>query len=87
MRTVPGPTDHVVVVGAGLSGLSATLHLLGLLSDGGVHSHLGHLLALLALAAVLGGLLTIPAVRRWSTTLAHRARVRRRWATSTTRSH
>ncbi|MDT0454566.1 phytoene desaturase family protein [Streptomyces sp. DSM 41527] len=29
MRTVKGPTDHVVVVGAGLSGLSATLHLLG----------------------------------------------------------
>jgi phytoene desaturase len=28
-RTVPGPTDHVVVVGAGLAGLSATLHLLG----------------------------------------------------------
>jgi phytoene desaturase len=28
-RTVTGPTDHVVVVGAGLSGLSATLHLLG----------------------------------------------------------
>ncbi|MGH4012574.1 MAG: phytoene desaturase family protein [Pseudonocardiaceae bacterium] len=29
MRTVPGPTDDVVVVGAGLAGLSATLHLLG----------------------------------------------------------
>ena len=29
MRTVPGPTDHVVIVGAGLSGLSAALHLLG----------------------------------------------------------
>ncbi|MGH3941360.1 MAG: phytoene desaturase family protein [Pseudonocardiaceae bacterium] len=29
MHTVPGPVDHVVVVGAGLSGLSATLHLLG----------------------------------------------------------
>lgn len=29
MRTVSGPTDHVVVVGAGLSGLAATLHLLG----------------------------------------------------------
>lgn len=29
MRTVTGPTDHVVVVGAGLSGLSAALHLLG----------------------------------------------------------
>jgi phytoene desaturase len=29
VRTVDGPTDHVVVVGAGLSGLSATLHLLG----------------------------------------------------------
>ncbi|MDQ0585383.1 phytoene desaturase [Streptomyces rishiriensis] len=28
-RTVPGPTDHVVVIGAGLSGLAATLHLLG----------------------------------------------------------
>ncbi|EFL21296.1 LOW QUALITY PROTEIN: phytoene dehydrogenase (Phytoene desaturase), partial [Streptomyces himastatinicus ATCC 53653] len=28
-RTVAGPTDHVVVVGAGLSGLAATLHLLG----------------------------------------------------------
>ncbi|MFF3214231.1 phytoene desaturase family protein [Streptomyces sp. NPDC002886] len=29
MRTVTGQTDHVVVVGAGLAGLSATLHLLG----------------------------------------------------------
>ncbi|MFB9903754.1 phytoene desaturase family protein [Allokutzneria oryzae] len=29
MRTVPGRTDHVVVVGAGLAGLSAALHLLG----------------------------------------------------------
>ncbi|WP_179815976.1 phytoene desaturase family protein [Allostreptomyces psammosilenae] len=29
MRTVPGPTDHVIVVGAGLAGLSSTLHLLG----------------------------------------------------------
>lgn len=28
-RTVKGPTDHVVVVGAGLAGLSAALHLLG----------------------------------------------------------
>ncbi|WP_415939712.1 phytoene desaturase [Streptomyces sp. 039-1] len=28
-RTLPGRTDHVVVVGAGLAGLSATLHLLG----------------------------------------------------------
>ncbi|KAB1978832.1 phytoene desaturase [Streptomyces triticiradicis] len=28
-RRIPGPTDHVVVVGAGLSGLSAALHLLG----------------------------------------------------------
>jgi phytoene desaturase len=29
MRTVPGRSDHVVVVGAGLSGLAAALHLLG----------------------------------------------------------
>ncbi|MER5741463.1 phytoene desaturase family protein [Streptomyces sp. NPDC002262] len=29
MRTVPGRTDHVVVVGAGFAGLSAALHLLG----------------------------------------------------------
>ncbi|HEX2132924.1 MAG TPA: phytoene desaturase family protein [Actinophytocola sp.] len=29
MRHVAGPTDHVVVVGAGLAGLSAALHLLG----------------------------------------------------------
>lgn len=29
MRTVTGPTDHVVVVGAGLAGLSAALHLAG----------------------------------------------------------
>ncbi|AXK32733.1 phytoene desaturase [Streptomyces armeniacus] len=29
MRTVRGRTDHVVVVGAGLAGLSAALHLLG----------------------------------------------------------
>lgn len=28
-RTIKGPTDHVVVVGAGLAGLSAALHLLG----------------------------------------------------------
>ncbi|MFK0168857.1 phytoene desaturase [Streptomyces sp. NPDC090306] len=28
-RSLPGRTDHVVVVGAGLSGLAATLHLLG----------------------------------------------------------
>ncbi|MFD4688945.1 phytoene desaturase family protein, partial [Streptomyces sp. NPDC058463] len=29
MKTIPAPTDHVVVVGAGLSGLAAALHLLG----------------------------------------------------------
>jgi phytoene desaturase len=29
VRTVPGPTDHVVVVGAGLGGLSAALRLAG----------------------------------------------------------
>jgi phytoene desaturase len=29
VRTVPGRTDHVVVVGAGLSGLACALHLLG----------------------------------------------------------
>ncbi|MET7768307.1 phytoene desaturase family protein [Nocardia sp. NPDC005366] len=29
MRTVKGPTDHIVVVGAGLAGLSAALHLAG----------------------------------------------------------
>ncbi|HVV20696.1 MAG TPA: phytoene desaturase family protein [Pseudonocardiaceae bacterium] len=29
MRTVSGPTDHVVVVGAGLAGLAAALHLAG----------------------------------------------------------
>ncbi|WIV56970.1 phytoene desaturase family protein [Amycolatopsis nalaikhensis] len=29
MRTIDGPADHVVVIGAGLAGLSATLHLLG----------------------------------------------------------
>ncbi|MFF3272385.1 phytoene desaturase family protein [Streptomyces chrestomyceticus] len=29
MKSVPGRTDHVVVIGAGLSGLSAALHLLG----------------------------------------------------------
>ncbi|GAY17085.1 phytoene desaturase family protein [Mycobacterium sp. shizuoka-1] len=29
MRSVPGATDHVVVVGAGLSGLAAALHLAG----------------------------------------------------------
>ncbi|MGW7194180.1 FAD-dependent oxidoreductase, partial [Streptomyces sp. NPDC054838] len=29
MRTVTGRTDHVVVVGAGLAGLAAALHLLG----------------------------------------------------------
>jgi len=29
IRTVPGPTDHVVVVGAGLGGLACALHLAG----------------------------------------------------------
>ncbi|HTX96218.1 MAG TPA: phytoene desaturase family protein [Mycobacterium sp.] len=29
MRTITGPSDHVVVVGAGLAGLSAALHLAG----------------------------------------------------------
>jgi phytoene desaturase len=29
MRTVSGRTDHVVVIGAGLAGVSATVHLLG----------------------------------------------------------
>ena len=29
MRTVSGPTDHVVIVGAGLAGLSAALRLAG----------------------------------------------------------
>ena len=29
MRTIPGSTDHVVVVGAGLSGLSAAMQLAG----------------------------------------------------------
>ncbi|MYS23733.1 phytoene desaturase [Streptomyces sp. DvalAA-14] len=29
MKSIPGPTGHVVVVGAGLSGLAAALHLLG----------------------------------------------------------
>jgi phytoene desaturase len=29
MRTIGGRTDHVVVVGAGLAGLSAALHLAG----------------------------------------------------------
>jgi phytoene desaturase len=29
MRTVPGPTDSVVIVGAGLGGLSAALRLAG----------------------------------------------------------
>ena len=29
VRTVPGPTDRIVVVGAGLGGLSAALHLAG----------------------------------------------------------
>ena len=29
MRTVPGPSSRVVVVGAGLAGLSAALHLAG----------------------------------------------------------
>ncbi|MYV70037.1 FAD-binding protein, partial [Streptomyces sp. SID2131] len=29
MKRIAGPTDHVVVVGAGLAGLAAALHLLG----------------------------------------------------------
>jgi hypothetical protein len=41
---------------------------------------LGRLPALAITAAVLGGLATIPVVRRWSITVAHRAKVRRRWA-------
>lgn len=36
---------------AGAASRGATLHLLGLVSDGGVHSHLSHLEALLAVAA------------------------------------
>ena len=35
MRTVPGASSRVVVVGAGLSGLSAALHLAGQLMRGG----------------------------------------------------
>jgi hypothetical protein len=43
---------------------------------------MGRLPALLVLALVLGGLLTIPTMRRQVTAMAHRARVRRRWATA-----
>jgi hypothetical protein len=43
---------------------------------------LGRLPALLILVVALGGLVTIPAVRRQMAAVAHRARVRRRWATA-----
>jgi hypothetical protein len=43
---------------------------------------LGRLPALVVLAGVLGGLAAIPAVRRQVVAVAHRARVRRRWATA-----
>ncbi len=45
MRTVPGPTEHVVIVGAGLGGLSAALHLAGA----------GHRVTVLERAEVPGG--------------------------------
>jgi hypothetical protein len=41
---------------------------------------LGHALALLVLAALVGGLLAVPTIRRGVWELAHRSRVRRRWA-------
>ncbi len=41
---------------------------------------LGRVPALVVLAAVVGGLLAVPAVRQGVWKLAHRARVRRRWA-------
>ena len=41
---------------------------------------LGHALVLMVLVAMVGGLLAVPAVRRGVGEVAHRARVRRRWA-------
>ena len=43
---------------------------------------LGHSIASLAVAAGLAGLVTIPEMRRRMLVVAHRARVRRRWATA-----
>jgi hypothetical protein len=43
---------------------------------------LGRVPALVVLVAVVGGLLTIPDLRRRVLAVAHRARVRRRWATA-----
>lgn len=43
---------------------------------------LGSLPALIVLAAVVGGLVAIPAVRRQVAAVLHRGRVRRRWATA-----
>jgi len=43
-------------------------------------AQLGHALALMVLVAMVGGLLAVPAVRRGVGEVAHRARVRRRWA-------
>ncbi len=47
---------------------------------GRLAAQLGHAVALVVLAAMVGGLLAIPAVRQGVGELAHRARVRRRWA-------
>jgi len=43
-------------------------------------AQIGHALALVVLAALVGGLLAVPTIRRGVGELAHRSRVRRRWA-------
>jgi 2,3-bisphosphoglycerate-independent phosphoglycerate mutase len=45
-----GAVEHVIRANAEAAGRSAVLHLMGLYSDGGVHSHASHCLALVELA-------------------------------------
>ena len=50
-----GDFSHNAVLGAAMGACNGKkLHLLGLLSDGGVHSHINHLVALLEMAAGMG---------------------------------
>jgi 2,3-bisphosphoglycerate-independent phosphoglycerate mutase len=46
--------ENPVLLGAMQKAKEANLHLIGLLSDGGVHSHITHLFALLEMAAKMG---------------------------------
>lgn len=60
-----------------LRGTRASLHLMGLLSDGGVHSHIKHLEALLDMAKEIGVSKVLST--RFST--AATCRPRARWST------